>query len=77
MGPEDPKGDQGPKGEKGDTGYSKSQETHSIKVRQQDPTTKLWSLCEVNSYISAGGARTSVRVQWSEYDVSYEVPETT
>lgn len=60
-----------------DTVYCKSQETHSIKIRQQDPTTKLWSLCEVNSYISAGGARTSVRVQWSEYDVSYEVPETT
>lgn len=57
--------------------YSKSQETHNIKIRQQDPTTKLWSLCEVNSYISAGGARTSVRVQWSEYDVAYEVPETT
>ena len=60
-----------------DTVYSKSQETYSIKIRQQDPTTKLWSLCEVNSYISAGGARTSVRVQWSEYDVAYEVPETT
>ena len=60
-----------------DTVYSKSQETHSIKIRQQDPTTKLWSLCQVNSYISAGGARTSVRVQWSEYDVAYEVPETT
>lgn len=60
-----------------DTVYCKSQETHSIKIRQQDPTTKLWSLCEVNSYISAGGSRTSVRVQWSEYDVAYEVPETT
>ena len=56
--------------------YSQSQETHSIKIRQQDPTAKLWSLCEVNPFISNGGARTSVRVQWSEYDVSYEVPAT-
>ena len=56
--------------------YSQSQETHSMKIRQQDPTTKLWSLCEVFSFISKGGARTSIRVQWSEYDVSYDVPTT-
>ena len=56
--------------------YSNSQETHSIKIRQQDPQTKLWSLCEINSFISAAGARTSVRVQWSEYGVAYEVPKT-
>lgn len=54
--------------------YSQSQETHNIRIRQQDPETKLWSLCEVNSFISAGGARTSVKVQWNEYDVSYEAP---
>ena len=59
-----------------ETVYSQSQETHNIKIRQQDPDTKLWSLCVINSYISAGGARTSVRVSWTEYDVSYEVPET-
>lgn len=54
--------------------YSQSQETHSIKIRQQDPTTKLWSLCEIHSFVSRGGARTSVRVQWSEYGVAYDVP---
>ena len=54
--------------------YSNSQETHSMKLRQQDPATKLWSLCEVSSFISAAGARTSIRIQWSEYDVSYEAP---
>ena len=57
-----------------DTMYSASQETHSIKIRQQDPTTKLWSLCEVATFVSGGGARTSVRVQWSENGVRYEVP---
>lgn len=56
--------------------YSNSQETHSIKIRQQDPETKLWSLCEINSFISSGGARTSIRIQWSEYNVAYNVPTT-
>ncbi len=56
--------------------YSNSQETHSMKLSQQDPATKLWSLCEVSSFISAAGARTSIRIQWSEYDVSYEAPVT-
>ena len=56
--------------------YSQSQETHSIRLRQQDPETKLWSLCEINSFISGGGARTSVWLRWIEYDVAYEVPAT-
>lgn len=54
--------------------YTQSQETHSISIRQQDPVTKLWSLCEVRSFLSAGAARTSVRVQWIEDNVTYEVP---
>ena len=54
--------------------YSNSQESHSMKIRQQDPESKLWSLCEIRSFISNGGARTSVWVQWSEVDVSYEAP---
>ena len=54
--------------------YTQSQETHSIQLRQQDPVTKLWSLCEIRSFLSVGGARCSVHIQWSEYDVTYEVP---
>ena len=54
--------------------YTNSQESHSMQIRQQDPATKFWSLCEIHSFLSAGGARVSVRIQWSEYDVSYEVP---
>lgn len=53
-----------------------SQETHSMRIRQQDPVKKLWSLCEIYSFLSAGGARSSVRVQWIEYDVTYQ-PSTT
>ena len=54
--------------------YSLSQESHSMKIRQQNPETKLWSLCEIHSFISNGAARTSIWIQWSEVDVSYEAP---
>ncbi len=57
-----------------ETVYNQSQETHVIRIRQQDPATKLWSLCVINSYISARGARTSVKVSFDEYEVSYAVP---
>lgn len=43
--------------------YSQSQESHTMLIRQQNPTTQLWSLCEVHSFASNGGARTSVWVQ--------------
>lgn len=54
--------------------YSNSQESHSLKIRQQSPETKQWSICEILSFISAGGARTSILIQWWEADVSYELP---
>ena len=54
--------------------YTNSQESHSMQIRQQDPATKLWSLCEIHSFLSAAGARVSVRIQWSEYDVTYDAP---
>lgn len=56
------------------TVYTNSQETHNMRIRQQDPATKLWSMCEINSFLSAGGARCSIRIQWSEYDVTYAAP---
>lgn len=55
--------------------YTQSQETHNIKIRQQDPVAKLRSLCEVYSFLSAGAARTSVRVLWTKYNVTYSVPD--
>ena len=54
--------------------YTLSQETHIMQIRQQNPDTKLWSLCEIHTFISNGGARTSVWVQWYEVGVSYEAP---
>ena len=56
------------------TVYTNSQETHNMRIRQQDPVTKLRSMCEINSFLSAGGARCSIRIQWSEYDVAYAAP---
>ena len=56
------------------TVYTNSQETHNMRIRQQDPATKLWSMCEINSFLSAGGARCSIRIQWSEYDAAYAAP---
>ena len=56
------------------TVYTNSQETHNMRIRQQDPVTKLWSMCEINPFLFAGGARCSIRIQWSEYDVAYAAP---
>ena len=56
------------------TVYTNSQETHNMRIRQQDPAAKLWSMCEINSFLSAGGAHRSIRIQWSEYDVTYGPP---
>ena len=56
--------------------FTQSQESHSMMIRQQNPDTKLWSLCEIHSFISNGAARTSVWVQWCEVNVSYEAPTT-
>ena len=57
-----------------DTVYTNLQETHNMRIRQQDPVTKLWSMCEINSFLSAGGARCSIRIQWSEYDMACAAP---
>ena len=50
--------------------YSLSQETHWMRIRQQDPDSGLWSMCEIITFASAGGARTSVSVEWLYSDVS-------
>lgn len=40
--------------------YTNSQESHSMMIRQQDPVTNLWSLCEIHTFSSNDEARTSV-----------------
>ena len=56
-----------------DTVYMDSQELHWIRVRQQDPTSSLWSLCVVRMFGSRNGARISIWVQWIQYNVSLDV----
>ena len=54
--------------------YSQSQEINWIRIRQQNPTTKLWSMCEIRTFISQGGARTTICVEWIYMGASFEVP---
>lgn len=53
------------------TVYSQSQETHWMRIRQQDPDSKLWSMCEVITFASARGARTSACIEWLYTDSSF------
>ncbi len=54
--------------------YSNSEETHWMRIRQQDPSTKLWSLCDVRTFASAGGARTSIYIQWISVGDTFRIP---
>lgn len=36
--------------------YSQSQEMHWTRIRQQEPSTGLWSMCEIRIFSSRGGA---------------------
>ena len=53
------------------TVYSLSQETHWMRLRQQDPASGLWSMCEIMTFASARGARTSVCIEWLYTDSSF------
>lgn len=57
-----------------DTVYAQSDETHWMRIRQQDPTTSLWSMCEVLTFSSAGSARTSICVNWLYTGASFQAP---
>jgi hypothetical protein len=51
--------------------YSNSNEIHRTRLRQQDPTTGLWSLCDIKLFMSNGGARTTLWIEWIEMNASY------
>lgn len=55
--------------------YTQSQEMHWIRMRVQDPGTKLWSMCEVRTFASQGGARTTVWVEWVYVGASFIAPQ--
>ena len=55
--------------------YSQSQEMHWMRIRIQDPVTKLWSMCEVRTFASQGGARTTVWVEWAYVGATFTAPQ--
>ena len=54
--------------------YTQSQEMHWMRIRLQDPTSKLWSMCEVKTFASQGGARSTICVEWFYTGVSFTTP---
>lgn len=52
--------------------YYSSNEYHVTRIRQQDPETNLWSLCDVHLFASSGGARVDVWVEWKGEGLSYD-----
>ena len=54
--------------------YNQSREMHWIRIRIQNPTTMLWSMCEIRTFVSGNGSRTSVCVEWFYTGASFLKP---
>lgn len=54
--------------------YSTSQEIQWMIIRQQNPDNGLWSMCRVNIFASALGARTSISIKWFYTDAGFDIP---
>ena len=54
--------------------YTMSQEMHWIRMRIQDPATKLWSMCEIRTFASQNASRTTIWVQWAYTESSFVTP---
>ncbi|MEQ2441437.1 collagen-like protein [Solibaculum intestinale] len=57
-----------------DTVFTQSQEMHWTRIRLQNPTSKLWSMCEIRTFASQGGERTSICVEWFYTGASFTAP---
>lgn len=51
--------------------YHSSNEYHITRIRQQDPETNLWSICDVHLFASSSGARVDVWIEWKGVGLSY------
>lgn len=51
--------------------YHSSNEYHITRIRQQNPETNLWSVCDVHLFASSSGARVDVWVEWKGVNLSY------
>lgn len=54
-----------------DTIYSNSLEMNIVRIRQQDPQTNQWSICDVRLFASAQSKRVDVFVDWIDKDIEY------
>ena len=45
-----------------------------MRLRQQDPATSLWSMCQITTFASAAGARVSIIVDWYYTGATFTVP---
>ncbi len=54
--------------------YSQSEETLWMHIRMQNPTTNLWSMCEMHTFASQGRIGTSVIVEWLYTGVTFQTP---
>ena len=45
-----------------------------MRLRQQDPATSLWSMCQITTFASAAGARVSVIIDWYYTGVTFAAP---
>ena len=55
------------------TVYTNSQETHNMRIRQQDPVTKLWSMCG-DQFIPFRGRRTLLHAASSGASTTWSTP---
>ena len=55
--------------------YTMSQEMHWMRIRLQDPATKLWSMCEVRTFASQNGSRTTICIDWIFTGGSFAAPK--
>lgn len=55
--------------------YTMTQEMHWIRIREQDPSTKFWSMCEVRTFASQNGSRTSICVDWINTGAIFSAPK--
>ncbi|MDR2202133.1 MAG: hypothetical protein LBP26_05155 [Clostridiales bacterium] len=51
--------------------YNRSNEYHVTRIRQQDPRTKQWMLCDVHLFSSDGANRVNAWVEWKGQNLRF------
>lgn len=56
------------------TMYGGSREEHIIRLRQRNPDTGNWDMCEIKTFASGPLSRVDVFVKWIGKNIQYETP---